>query len=104
MPKKTSSTTYNFLDSINCKYEDFKNVKHITYKTITDIIKNSDAIGLVTKEFVDEEIIKNNLCILNTEFKINPIEFGIYINNDNKFESLKELIQIIKNEFTNEEK
>lgn len=104
MPKQTSETSRNFLESINCKYEDFKDIKHITYKTITEVIKNSDGIGLVTKEFVSEEIMKNNLCILNTEFKINPIEFGIYINNDNKFENLNAFIQIIKDKFIDKQK
>ena len=99
MPKKTSETSNNFLESINYKYEDLKDVKHITYKTITEVIKNNDGIGLVTKEFVLEEIAKNNLCILDTEFIINPIEFGIYINNENKFKNLDTFIKIIKNKF-----
>ncbi len=104
MPKKTSETPYNFFDSLNCKYEDFKNIRHMTYKAIADTIKNSDGIGLVTKEFLEEEIEKGNLFILETEFKINPIDFGIYINTDNKFENLNELIKIIKNNFINDKK
>ncbi len=99
MPRQTSETSRNFLESVNCKYEDLKNIKNITYKTIAEVIKNNKGIGLVTKEFVSEEIIKNNLCILDTEFTINPIEFGIYINNDNKFDNLNTFIQIIKNRF-----
>lgn len=99
MPRQTSETSRNFLESVNCKYEDLKNIKNITYKTIAEVMKNNKGIGLVTKEFVSEEIIKNNLCILDIEFTINPIEFGIYINNDNKFDNLNMFIQIIKNRF-----
>lgn len=99
MPKKTSETSQNFINSIDCKYEDFNDVKHITYKTIAEVIKNGDGIGLVTKEFINEEITKDNLFIVDAEFKIKPIEFGIYINTDNKFESLNQFVQTIKNEF-----
>ena len=100
MPKKTSETAHNFFQSLNCRYEDFKDIKHATYKTITEIIKNNDGVGLVTKEFVEEEIKKHNLCILNTEFHIKPIEFGIYINGERKFKELNTFIQIIENHFT----
>ncbi len=99
MPKKTSETPHNFFDSINCKYEDFKDIKHVTYKTITEIIKSNDGIGLVTKEFVNQEIEQNNLYILNTEFEIKPVDFGIYVNNENKFEELNKFIKIIKKYF-----
>lgn len=102
MPKRTSETPRNFFNSINCKYEDFKDIKHITYTTIVEVIKNTNGIGLVTKEFVSKEIIENNLCILNTEFTIKPIEFGVYVNKDNKFEDLRKFIKIIKNTFAND--
>lgn len=99
MPKRTSETSHNFFKSLNCKYEDFKDIKHATYKTITDIIKNNDGVGLVTKEFVEEEIKKHNLCILNTQFHIKPIEFGIYIHRERKFKELNTFIQIIEKHF-----
>ena len=101
MPKKTSETAHNFFQSLNSKYEDFKDIKHATYKTITEIIKNNDGVGLVTKEFVEEEIKKHNLCILNTEFHIKPIEFGIYINRERKFKELNKFVEIIENHFIN---
>ena len=99
MPKKTSETAHNFFQSLNCRYEDFKDIKHATYKTITEIIKNNDGVGLVTKEFVEEEIKKHNLCILNTQFHIKPIEFGIYIHRERKFKELNAFIQIIEKHF-----
>ena len=99
MPKRTSETSHNFFKSLNCKYEDFKDIKHATYKTITEIIKNNDGVGLVTKEFVEEEMNKYNLCIVNTQFHIKPIEFGIYVNRERKFKELNTFIQIIENHF-----
>ena len=99
MPKRTSETSHNFFKSLNCKYEDIKDIKHATYKTITEIIKNNDGVGLVTKEFVEEEIKKHNLCILNTQFHIKPIEFGIYIHRERKFKELNAFIQIIEKHF-----
>lgn len=56
-------------------------------------------MGLVTKEFVEEEIKKHNLCILNTQFHIKPIEFGIYIHRERKFKELNTFIQIIEKHF-----
>lgn len=56
MPRKTSETLRNFFESINCKYEEFSNITHITYKTIVKIIQNNEGIGLLTKEFIKKEI------------------------------------------------
>ena len=58
MPRKTSETSRNFFESVNCNYEDFKNIKNITYGTIFEIVKNCDVIGIVTKEFIPEENIE----------------------------------------------
>lgn len=101
MPRKTSETPRNFFESVNCIYEDFKDIKNITYETIFEVVKNNDVIALVTKEFMSEENISKDFYILDTEFKIKPIEFGIYINKDNMFEDLKSFIKVIKRYFCN---
>ena len=98
MPKKTSETTLNFFNSINCDYKKFKNIRHITYNTIIEVIHKNNAIGLVTKEFVDDEIRKNDFIILKTDFIINPIDFGIYTTNK-QFDELNKFITIIKKHF-----
>lgn len=100
MPRKSSETTKNFFRSINCEYEEFSNIRHITYKTIVEIITESEGIGLITKEFLQEEIKNNEITILDTEFKIQPIEFGIYLNN-NCFKELNQFVQVIKEHFLN---
>lgn len=99
MPKRTSETTKNFLASTNHKYEDFSNINHMTYKTILEVVKKSDGIGLITKEFLTEELQNADIKILETEFKIQPVEFGIYINKNNKFQELKKFIKVIKEYF-----
>ena len=99
MPRKSSETCRNFFESTHTINTDFKEIRNITYSTIVEVVKNSDAIGLVTKEFVFQDIIDKDLCILNTNFKIKPIEFGIYTNKDNIFEDLKKFIKIIKKYF-----
>ena len=100
MPKKTSETTLNFFNSINCDYKKLKNIRHITYNTIIEVLQNNknNAIGLVTKEFVDDEIRKNDFIILSTDFKINSIDFGIYTTNK-QFDELNRFITIIKKYF-----
>lgn len=98
MPRKTSETPRNFFESINCDYEEFSNITHITYKTIVKIIQDNEGIGLLTKEFIKKEIQDKQIRILDTEFKIKPIEFGMYLN-DNKFKELNQFVQIIKNYF-----
>lgn len=86
------------MNSINCKYEEFCNIKHVIYKTIVEIVKNNDGIGLVTKEFVEQEIKNNEIKILDIDFKIKPLEFGIYLNR-NSFKELKQFVDVIKHYF-----
>lgn len=96
MPRKKSETLRNFFNSVQSNYADFKQIRHITYRAIVDILKDVEGIGLITKEFLEEELEKNQMVLLETDFKIEPIEYGIYLNKDNKFEQLVQLIQIIK--------
>jgi len=97
MPRKTSITTKNFFDSVNLTESDFKNIKNISYSTMLEIIRNTNAIGLVTKEYVEKELTGNELVELKTQVIIKSIEYGIYINKDNKFRELNKLIKILKN-------
>ncbi len=96
MPRRTSETVKNFFHSIQCDYEEFRKIRHITYRAIVEILKDINGIGLVTKEFLEKEIKQNKMIILNTEFKIEPVEYGIYINVDNRFKELNKLIEIIE--------
>jgi len=96
MPRKTSITTQNFFESLKVVEENFKNIKNISYSTMLEIIKNTNGIGLVTKEYIKNELKENQIIELRTSFKIKPIEYGIYINKGNKFKELNSLIKIIQ--------
>ena len=97
-PKRTSITTINLMKELNLT-DDMENIKNITYTTMLGILKNEDSIGLITKEYIKDELKENKLAILKTDFEFDPMEFGIYINKENKFKELKDLIKIMKNEF-----
>lgn len=97
-PKKTSLTSINLMKELKLT-ADTENIKNITYTTMLGILKTEDSIGIITKEYIKDELEGNKLAILKTDFKFEPMEFGIYINKENKFKELKDLIKIMKNEF-----
>lgn len=97
-PKRTSITTINLMKELNLT-DGMENIKNITYTTMLGILKTEDSIGLITKEYIKDELKENKLAILKTDFEFDPMEFGIYINKENKFKELKDLIKIMKNEF-----
>lgn len=97
-PKRTSITTINLMKELNLT-DDMENIKNITYTTMLGILKTEDSIGLITKEYIKDELEENKIAILKTDFEFEPMEFGIYINKENKFKELKDLIKIMKNEF-----
>lgn len=97
-PKRTSITTINLMKELNLT-DGMGNIKNITYTTMLGILKTEDSIGLITEEYIKDELKENKLAILKTDFEFEPMEFGIYINKENKFKELKDLIKIMKNEF-----
>lgn len=97
-PKRTSITTINLMKELNLT-DGMENIKNITYTTMLGILKTEDSIGLITKEYIKDELKENKLAILKTDFEFDPMEFGIYIYKENKFKELKDLIKIMKNEF-----
>lgn len=96
LPRSTSMSTLNFFDSIKMSDKEFSNTKHITYNSMIEIIKNSDNVGLVTKEYVKKELENNEIYIANTDFDIMPIEYGIYVNTRNVNRVQDEIIKLLK--------
>lgn len=85
-------------------YEDLsnnKNIKPIGSNGIIEILKNEEAIGFLTKEFIQEELDGNKLEVLQISFEIEPTEYGIYYNKNNRFKQLNELIECIVEECKN---
>lgn len=98
-PKKTSLTTIRLMKELGIEGQEKENIKNVTYTTMLGILKNEDSIGIITKEYIQDELKENKLYELKTDFEIEPFEFGIYLNINNKFNELNSLIRIMKKEF-----
>lgn len=71
-------------------------LKNSSYSTILELTSKSETIGLISREYIDDaEFERYNLTELDTELKLEPIEFGIYFTGDRKNE-VNLLIKIIK--------
>ena len=60
------------------------------------MLKYDSNIALVTKEIIEEELDSKIYNQLNTTFKINPLEYGIYVNINNKFKELNRFVKELK--------
>lgn len=97
-PRKKSITTQNLMKTLGLSYdEEVSYIKNMTYTTMLGIIKVGAGVGIVTKEYVLDELLENKISILKTDFELEKLEFGLYINSDNKFPELTDFINIIKN-------
>lgn len=75
------------------------NLKNSSYNTILELTGSGNALGLITREYVDENDYKKfNLVEVKTTLELGEIEFGIYTNS-NKSTELKDLIKMIKEYF-----
>jgi DNA-binding transcriptional LysR family regulator len=71
-------------------------LKNSSYKTILKLASSGEALGLITREYIDkDEYKKFNLVEVKTSIKLGKVEFGIYINST-KFKELNDLIKLIK--------
>ena len=73
--------------------------KNSSYKTILELASSGKALGLITREYVDENDYKKfNLIEVKTSIGLGKVEFGIY-KSYAKFKELKNLIKLIKEYF-----
>ena len=97
LPRKGSATNNNFLKALEIEEDKLVNAKYITYNAMLDIIEDdNEIIGLISKEYIEKELNNKEISELTTEFKIPPIEYGIYINKKNKFKELNQLVKFIR--------
>lgn len=97
LPRKGSATTNNFLKALEIEEDKLVNAKYITYNAMLDIIEDdNEIIGLISKEYIEKELNNKEISELITEFKIPPIEYGVYINKKNKFKELNQLVKFIR--------
>lgn len=74
-------------------------LKNSSYKTILELASSGEALGLITREYIDKkEYKKFNLVEVKTSIELGAVEFGIYLNS-NKFKELNNLINLIKKYF-----
>ena len=97
LPRKGSVTTNNFINALQIEEDKLVNAKHITYNAMLDIIEeNNEVVGLISKQYIEKELNNKEISELITEFKIPPIEYGVYINKKNKFKELNQLVKFIR--------
>ena len=94
--KKFSSAYQNLIKELEYSQNDSINVNNVNYTAMLELLKVRDIITVITKEYVEEKLANNELCILDVDFSLPNAEFGLYYNVNNNFRELKDLIKILK--------
>lgn len=96
VPRSYAQSVYRFEEVTSGKKLKLKNS---SYKTILELASSGNALGLITREYIDKkDYEKFNLIEVKTSIELGEIEFGIFIN-DTKFKELNDLIKLIKKYF-----
>lgn len=75
-------------------------LKNSSYKTILKLASSGKALGLITREYIDENDYKKfNLVEVKTSIELGKVEFGIYMNST-KSKELNNLIKLIEEYFS----
>ena len=81
-------------NNLNCE------IKRIDSITMAQIIQQYDnCVGEANTKYLEKEIEEKLVTVLDTEFKLPSLEFGIYYRKDNSSKELKNLIKIVKKHF-----
>ena len=94
--KRFSSAYQNLIKELEYSKNDSINVDNVNYTAMLELLKVRDIITVITKEYVEEKLANNELCILDVDFSLPNAEFGVYYNVNNNFRELKDLIKILK--------
>lgn len=94
--KKFSSAYQNLIKELEYCENDTINVDNVNYIAMIELLKVRDVITVITKEYVEDKLENNELCILDVGFSLPNAEFGIYYNSNNNFKELNDLIKILK--------
>ena len=94
--KKFSSAYQNLIKELEYSKNDSINVDNVNYTAMLELLKVRDIITVITKEYVEEKLANNELCILDVDFSLPNAEFGLYYNVNNNFKELKDLIEVFK--------
>lgn len=94
--KKFSSAYQNLIKELEYSVNDTINVDNVNYTAMLELLKVRDIVTVITKEYVEEKLAKNELCVLDVGFSLPNAEFGLYYKVNNNFKELNDLIKILK--------
>lgn len=97
--KKFSSAYQNLIKELNYSENDTINVDNVNYTAMLELLKVRDIITVITKEYVEEKLANNELCVLDVGFSLPNAEFGVYYNVNNNFKELNDFTKIIKDNY-----
>lgn len=99
IPRNNSPSIINFVNQL--QKEGITNIKKIDSSTMIKILENGNGIGIITKAYVKEELEKEKVRELRTNFNIKSSEIGIYSLKNQNFNQLKDFIKILVDKFKN---
>ncbi len=94
--KKFSSAYQNLIKELEYKKDDKINIENIDYTGIMELLKFRDIIAVITKEYIEEKLENNELCLLDVGFSLAPAKYGVYYNTNNKYKELNYFIENLK--------
>lgn len=94
--KKFSSAYQNLIKELGYDEKTISNVDNVNYTAMLELLKVRDIVTVITKEYVEEKLANNELCVLDVGFLLPNAEFGLYYNVNNNFKELKDLVGIFK--------
>lgn len=95
--KKFSSAYQSLVETFEYNDDDKINIVNVDFTGIIELLKCRDIIDVVTKEYIEEQLINNELHLLDVDVSLSPAEYGVYYNVNNKFKEMDNLIEILKN-------
>ena len=94
--KKFSSAYQNLIKELEYSEKDTINVDNVNYSAMLELLKVRDIVTVITKEYVEEKLSNNELCVLDVGFSLPNAEFGLYYNVNNNFKELKDVIKVLR--------
>lgn len=95
--RKFSSAYQNLIKELEYSEDDIINVNNVNYTAMLELLKVRDIITVITKEYIEEKLSNNELCVLDVGFSLPNAEVGLYYNVNNNFEELKDVIESLRN-------
>lgn len=92
--KKFSSAYQNLIKLLEYHDGEIINIENVNFTAMIELLKVRDVITVMTKEYVEEKIAKNELSILEVGFSLPNAEYGIYYNINNKSPKINNLIKL----------